>query len=110
MKTTARTMSSSRAAFARSPSASSAIARSGGSIQTRSRARSPSWMPAAEVAADRDQVRQQRVGRLRQAAAALHHGNLAQQIRVKDDRILLALEAGQQIVVRQLLRRDARAD
>jgi hypothetical protein len=45
---------------------------------------------------------------LREAAGELHHGNATQQVRVKDQRVLLSLEARKQIVALQFLRRDAR--
>jgi hypothetical protein len=59
---------------------------------------------------DRHQVRQERIRRLRQSAAALHDRDLADEIGVKDDRILVSFDRREQLVFRQLLQSHARTD
>ena len=62
------------------------------------------------AAPDRHEIGQQRVGGLREPAAPLHDGDLSQQIRGQDDRVLLAFDLRQRIVAGKFLQRDARRD
>ena len=62
----------------------------------------------ASQTSNRHQIREQRISRLSEAGAALDDRDLAEEIRLKNDGILLPLEAGEQIVGREVDRTDAR--
>src|SRR3989442_714286 len=107
-RTTAPTTSSLRAVSVRFRSPSSAIASFVDTTRWRSSAPSTNIRPTADILRNRDQIRQERVRGLRQARSALHDCHLAEQVGVKDDAILLPLEACEQILLGQLLWTDSR--
>src|SRR5438093_1352863 len=81
-------------------------------VSTARRSRPP-WRHGArdpQVRRNREDVGEERVCGLHQSAVALDDRDLAQQIGVEDDRVLLTVEARQQIVAGQLFRRDAGGD
>jgi len=55
-------------------------------------------VPAPDALRDGDEVGEQGVSRLRQAAASLHDGDFLEQVRPQDERILLSLQPREQIV------------
>src|SRR5207247_10083661 len=59
---------------------------------------------------NRHQIGQQRVRGVSQSAPALHDRDLADEIRVEYDGVLLTLERREQIVVREFFESDPRGD